>query len=178
LTVKISDVNDNRPVFVKPVFKGTITENAATGTSILSALADDRDLNKTLFYSLEGQKELLNLVSIDSKTGELFVKGKIDRETYDWINITVRATDPPPSSLSGIAKINIQILDENDNNPIFVMNGTREFTVSEDAPIGSLVTQIHAKDDDIGSYGKVTYLLDASSSFGKFKIDRDTVSTY
>lgn len=142
----------------------------------MTAKADDRDLNRSIIYSLEGNKDLLNLVDINSKTGDIMVRGRIDREMYSWINISVRATDYGPSSLSGVAKVAIQVFDENDNNPVFSSNERKQFTISEDAPIGSLVTQVKAHDEDIGAYGKITYLLDASSSDGKFKIDRDTVS--
>ncbi|RWS28589.1 cadherin-23-like protein [Leptotrombidium deliense] len=174
LTIRIDDVNDNRPTFSQKLYRGSITENAAIGTPIIVASADDLDLNKTVEYSIEGKKELLNLVEIDPKTGELRVRGKLDREMYSWINITVRATDAGPSSLSGIASMNIKVLDENDNNPVFVNEEKKEYFVSEDAPIGSLVAQIEAKDEDSGDFGKVTYLLDASSSQAKFKIDRET----
>lgn len=128
-------------------------------------------------YSLEGRKELLDLIDISSRSGDIMVKGKIDRETYSWINCTVRATDGGPSPLSTVSKVSIQVFDENDNNPVFDGNNQLTFTASEDSPLGSLVAQVTAHDDDIGLYGKVTYLLDASSSHGKFKIDRDTVST-
>uniref|UniRef100_T1KWL6 Cadherin domain-containing protein n=2 Tax=Tetranychus urticae TaxID=32264 RepID=T1KWL6_TETUR len=178
LTIKIADVNDNRPVFLKELFTGAITENAALGTPILSVKADDYDLNKTITYSLEGRKEILDLIEISPRSGDIVVKGKIDRETYSWINCTVRATDAGPSPLSSLSKISIQVFDENDNNPVFIVNGNNKltFTAPEDAPIGSLVAQVTAHDDDVGPYGKVTYLLDASSSQGKFKIDRDTGS--
>lgn len=116
-------------------------------------------------------------MSINSKTGEITVKGKVDRETYPWINLTLRATDSGPVSLTGMAFLNIQVLDENDNNPVFEANGQNEYFVSEDAPIGSLVAQVKAVDEDIGEYGKVTYLLDSTSSYGKFKIDKETVSS-
>ncbi|XP_053210328.1 cadherin-23-like [Panonychus citri] len=176
LTIKIADVNDNRPVFLKELFTGAITENAAIGTPILTVKADDYDLNKTVTYSLEGRKELLDLIDISSRSGDIMVKGKIDRETYSWINCTVRATDGGPSPLSTVSKVSIQVFDENDNNPVFDGNNQLTFTASEDSPLGSLVAQVTAHDDDIGLYGKVTYLLDASSSHGKFKIDRDTGS--
>src|SRR5581483_12103553 len=58
-------------------------------------------------------------------------------------------------------------------NPVFAPESRVQLAVSEDAPIGSLVGQVSAHDEDAGVYGKVTYLLDASSSSGKFRIDRD-----
>lgn len=60
---------------------------------IASIVADDSDKNRTISYTLESPPELTELVSLDRETGELEVANKIDREVYDWLNLTVRATD-------------------------------------------------------------------------------------
>lgn len=125
LTVKITDVNDNRPTFKQPIYKAVVNENSIAGTSILTITADDRDLNKTLKYSLDGQAEMLRLVRINPRSGEITVNDKIDREMYPLINVTVRAEDfGLPHSLSGTSQVLITVRDENDNNPIF-LNQTR-----------------------------------------------------
>jgi len=175
LTIRISDVNDNRPQFVQQIYRGVITENAIAGTPILTVNADDADTNKSVSYSLEGKSELLQLIKINHKTGEVSVSERIDRERHSWINVTVRASDFGQPSLTGLALLSIQVLDENDNNPVFVGDQRQSYTIAEDAPIGSLVAQVSARDDDTGVFGKVTYLLDSSSTLGKFKIDRETV---
>lgn len=175
LTIRISDVNDNRPQFVQQLYRGVITENAIAGTPILTVNADDADTNKSVSYSLEGRHELLQLIKINSKTGEVSVSERIDRERHSWINVTVRASDSGQPSLTGLALLSIQVLDENDNNPVFFADQRSTFTIAEDAPIGSLVAQVSARDEDTGVFGKVTYLLDSSSTLGKFKIDRESV---
>lgn len=147
-------------------------------TPIITVNAEDADTNKSVIYSLEGKQELLQLIKINHKTGEVVVSERIDRERYSWINVTVRATDTGFPPLTGSALLSIQVLDENDNNPVFVGEQRQSFVIAEDAPIGSLVAQISARDEDSGVFGKITYLLDSSSTFGKFKIDRETVFTY
>jgi hypothetical protein len=117
----------------------------------------------------------LQLIKINSKTGEVSVSERIDRERHSWINVTVRASDSGQPSLTGLALLSIQVLDENDNNPVFFADQRSTFTIAEDAPIGSLVAQVSARDEDTGVFGKVTYLLDSSSTLGKFKIDRESV---
>ena len=171
----MTDVNDNRPQFLHQLYRGIITENAVAGTPILTVNADDADTNKSVIYSLEGRQELLQLIKINHKTGEVAVSERIDRERYSWINVTVRATDSGLPPLTGLSLLSIQVLDENDNNPVFVGDLRQAYMVPEDAPIGSLVAQVTARDEDSGAFGKVTYLLDSSSTFGKFKIDRETV---
>ena len=67
--------------------------------------------------------------------------------------------------------MNLQVLDENDNNPQF-LNHQQSLTVREDAPPGTKVITFKAEDADSGDYGHVTYLLDPRSSQGKFKVIR------
>lgn len=247
LLVRITDVNDNRPTFKRPVYKAVVNENSISGTSILTITADDRDLNKTLKYSLEAEPEMIRLVRINPRSGEVIVNDKIDRELYPLINVTVRAEDyGHPHPLTGTCQLLITVRDENDNNPIFLngtqmrrsdsdsgiaygissdlpnnhlnitpsngyrlrslgrsagsitLNGQNDLTggdfvapgneqpdlpllsggssarVREDAPIGHQVAYVRAEDADIGNNGRVTYLLEGTSSGGKFRIDRDT----
>ena len=68
-----------------------------------------------------------------------------------------------------------QVLDENDNNPVFA-EGPTEFHVSEDSAIGTVVAHLTATDADAGEHGRITYALDPTGTHGKFKIDKDTVS--
>lgn len=62
-----------------------------------------------------------------------------------------------------------QVIDENDNNPVFV-NPPSNLTIREDAPPGTQVAIVKAVDPDSDDYGLVTYLLDRKSSHGKFKV--------
>ena len=69
-------------------------------------------------------------------------------------------------------EIFIQILDENDNNPYFLLE-PQSLLISEDTTVGRQVAIIEARDSDSGEYGKITYLLDRLSSQGKFSLDAD-----
>lgn len=55
------------------------------------------------------------------------------------------------------------MLDENDNNPYFILEPP-SIAISEDTPIGEEVAALEARDADSGEFGKVTYLLDRVSS--------------
>lgn len=93
LTIIIEDVNDNNPKFRKPYYKRSIAENSPNGITILNVAAYDIDKNRTISYSLEGPKDTVDLVQIDSESGEIVVANKIDQEIHQWLNYTVRATD-------------------------------------------------------------------------------------
>ncbi|OQR73271.1 cadherin-23-like, partial [Tropilaelaps mercedesae] len=173
LNIKVGDVNDNAPVFRKPFYREAVTENSKIGSPVVTVRAIDIDKNRSISYSLEGPSDLLKLISIDIKTGEVLVSDKIDRETTAWINVTLKATDSGVPPLTGMTSLSIQVLDENDNNPAFV-EGPTEFHVSEDSALGTVVARLRATDADAGEHGRITYALDPSGTHGKFKIDKDT----
>ncbi|XP_055586421.1 cadherin-23 [Uranotaenia lowii] len=170
LTIVIEDENDNNPKFKNSFYKRSIPENSPHGVPIMSILAYDIDKNKTIRYSLEGPKDVTNLLHLDAETGEIVVASRIDYEQFRWLNFTVRATDSGFPPRSALTEVFIQVIDENDNNPYFVSDSTN-FTVYENSPLGSRVATIPAKDPDSGAFGKITYLIDRISSNGKFSID-------
>lgn len=62
-----------------------------------------------------------------------------------------------------MAEVYIQVLDENDNNPFFIVE-IHNVTVMENAKIGTEIAIIMARDADSDDYGKITYLLDRTSA--------------
>ncbi|XP_065338722.1 cadherin-23 isoform X2 [Cloeon dipterum] len=171
LTILVEDVNDNNPKFRLPYYQRSITENSKIGVVIMHVTADDADKNRTIRYTIEGPET--DLISLDPETGELHVGSKIDREVHSWINVTIRATDNGSPPRYSFTECYIQVLDENDNNPFFV-GDIVNITVREDAPIGTEIARLEARDADVGDFGKITYLLDRISSGGKFQINPDT----
>ena len=107
--VAVLDVNDNSPQFTMSEYKGMVSENSGTGTKIMTVLATDLDVNRTIRYSLKGKPRFSRMVSIDDETGEIFVSGKIDREVYDWLNLTVGATDSGNPVKTSFASVFIQV---------------------------------------------------------------------
>ncbi|XP_015840656.1 cadherin-23 isoform X2 [Tribolium castaneum] len=173
ITINIEDINDNSPKFRQPYYKFSITENSKNGVTIGNVLAEDADKNKTITYTLDGRFEITELIYLDSNSGDLVVANKIDHEIYDWLNLTIKATDSGIPARFSRVEIFIQILDENDNNPFF-LGEPQSLLISEDTPVGRQVAIIEAKDADSGEFGKITYLLDRISSEGKFSIDADS----
>lgn len=173
LNIILDDINDNNPRFQKPFYKRSITENSPNGVQIVNVLAYDIDKNKTIHYSLEGPKEITDLLHLDQESGEVVVANRIDHELHRWLNFTVKATDSGIPTRSSMVDVFIQVIDENDNNPYFIGN-FGNYTVYENSPVGTRIAMIQAKDPDAGEYGKITFLIDRISSQGKFSIDADT----
>jgi len=167
------DENDNNPKFRLPFYRQSITENSINGAMIVNVLAADVDKNRTITYALEGNPTYRSLMHLDAQTGEIVVASKIDHEQHQWLNFSVRATDSGVPARSSLVDVYITVLDENDNNPYFV-GGSKNYTISENAPPGTRVATLQAGDADSGDFGKITFLMDRISSQGKFTIDADT----
>ncbi|XP_063530997.1 cadherin-23 [Cydia strobilella] len=173
LTIIVADENDNNPKFRKPYYRTSIAENSKNGANIVTVIADDADKNRTMTYYVEGAEKLLNLIHMESSTGEIVVANKIDHEQQAWINLTVKAVDSGQPPRYAVVDLFIQVLDENDNNPYFE-SGNFEYRVREDVEPGTTIANIVARDADSGEYGKLTYLLDRMSTQGKFLINAET----
>ncbi|XP_076057455.1 cadherin 88C isoform X2 [Oratosquilla oratoria] len=173
LTVIVEDSNDNDPQFRKSFYRRNVAENAKSGTTIVNVVADDVDKNRSITYLLEGVSEIHRLIHLDTETGEVVVADRVDREKFPWLNFTIRAEDSGVPPRSSVVDVFVQVIDENDNNPVFVQ-APSNLTVREDTPPGTKVVTVEARDADEGDFGKISYLLDRRSSHGKFKIDPDT----
>jgi protocadherin Fat 1/2/3 len=71
VSVKVLDINDNRPEFAQDSYKAEISENSKIGTSVLVVSAIDRDEDKRLFYTIHTATNTASLkkFNIDSDTG-------------------------------------------------------------------------------------------------------------
>ena len=173
LTIRVEDVNDNSPKFKQKSYKGAVTENTANGANILNVVAKDADANRSIYYKLEGTDDVIKLIKIDRTSGQIMVGGKIDREQLGWLNFTVRASDSGVPPKWSYADVSIEVLDENDNSPVFMAHESH-ISVSEDAPAGQTIIKLTATDEDKAEYGRVTYFLDNRSGSSKFQINPET----
>lgn len=96
-------------------------------------------------------------------TGELRARRSFDREVEPKIGFTVYADS---EWSTGMHEGTLNILDENDNSPIFELNGTAQFVIdSRRLGIGAELFRLRCHDPDDGHNGQITYTLN-SSFFG------------
>lgn len=121
IVLKVTDVNDNAPVFSRSVYEASVPELAEPGTAVLRVQAADRDegANSALHYSLEGGGPGAAWFTIDSRTGLLSTRARVDCETEAAPRLTVVARDGGHPPLSASATVLVTIHDVNDNEPIF-----------------------------------------------------------
>uniref|UniRef100_H2UGN6 Cadherin domain-containing protein n=1 Tax=Takifugu rubripes TaxID=31033 RepID=H2UGN6_TAKRU len=165
INIFVLDANDNAPVFNQSVYKATVVENAAKGTSIITVNAtdDDSGANGYIAYSISNTKSnTADLLSIDPASGTLFVAGAIDFEKDKKIELRIDARDQ--GGLSDSSKVVIDVIDVNDNAPVInVMSFTSP--VSEDSRIGTTIGIINIKDLDSGDNGQVLCQVEPNAPF-------------
>ncbi len=153
--VTVLDANDNAPVFSQDIYKVSLPENSPLDTVVVTVSANDADegQNGEVMYEFgylsESAKETF---ALDTQTGQIVVKGKIDFEDESMYEIIVEAKDG--YGLSSDTKIVIEITDINDNAPIIIIKSLNS-PVPENAFPGTEVGIINVQDRDSENNGQV-----------------------
>lgn len=172
VTIYITDVNDNAPVFTRTPYKVEVSEGAAVGASIMRIYSTDADegLNGDIYYKLIGGDDY-GKFSLDEATGQLLINKPLDRETTDRYQLTVMAHDSGQSiRLSATTTITVDVLDENDNAPVFTQTQMR-VSVLETEPVNKKIIQFHATDADLGINRELQFSITAGNRKEAFFID-------
>ncbi|XP_069619790.1 protocadherin gamma-C5-like isoform X45 [Ranitomeya imitator] len=168
LTVIVSDINDNAPVFDQPRYKVNIPENVPLKTVIIKLNATDSDegVNSEFTYSLDQRtsSSAKEIFDINPITGEVFIKGPVDFEVATIYELLIKAIDKGSPKLEGRCRVQIEIEDLNDNIPeiTFVFKNKE---IPEDAPIGTVVGFVTVKDKDTGKNGETKLIASPDLPF-------------
>ncbi|KAG7305888.1 hypothetical protein JYU34_008433 [Plutella xylostella] len=174
VTIQLKDVNDMAPEFITSNVT-TISENIPLNTAIMTIKAVDKDEGRNGYveYFMLPDPEVNGLFSLGNVDGILRATGKLDRELKSNYTISVSARDrgDPPKVTE--TKITIDIMDENDNSPVF---DPKQYSASvpENASIGASVLQVSATDIDEGINGRVRYSIASGDENRDFSISEDT----
>ncbi|XP_069618393.1 protocadherin gamma-B4-like [Ranitomeya imitator] len=196
--ITVSDVNDNQPVFDKPLYISYIPEHIPAGTSIQNIHASDLDGNENarVTYSIINQNiddiPVTSYVSINSMTGVLYAQRSFDYEQLREFQFQVMAKDSGSPPLSSNVTVRICIIDKNDNAPKILYpspdtEGSALFEfIPHSAEKGYLVTKVIAVDADSGHNAWLSYhllqvpdpsLFTIGQYTGEIRIGRDLPDT-
>ncbi len=121
ITIVLSDVNDESPVFTQDIYYGTVIENNINSVSVLNILATDPDSDDIDGGNVD-RYELVEGGDNDFKLDEnnwIVSVANLDREEREEYILTVIAIDDDPNNpLTGTVTIVITIIDTNDNPSI------------------------------------------------------------
>lgn len=153
LTVKVTDVNDNSPIFSQNNYVTNVIENNLVGTYITQVNATDRDagVNAAVSYSLE--PSVRSLFNIDPTSGIITTRVVFNHEETQQLRFKVVAVDSgePPRSSSVLVVVTVN--DVNDEVPKF-SQPSYAFGVYENEEPNADVGNVHAVDADSEPYNQ------------------------
>ncbi|XP_038556082.1 protocadherin gamma-C5-like [Micropterus salmoides] len=162
IIVTVLDNNDNVPVFKMPLYNVTVRENSVAGSVLVKVEATDADegVNGEIEYAFADHTplSLLSIFQLDSGTGEISLVGPLDYERTAVHEIRITAKDKGVPEMEGHCRVQVVVIDINDNSPEIVLT-SKPNPVREDAPRGTVVALISARDLDSSNNGKVTLKL-------------------
>ncbi|XP_026137609.1 protocadherin-16-like [Carassius auratus] len=164
VTIQVRDYNDNQPtmtiIFLSEDGSPHISEGAQPGQYVARISVTDPDYGEyaNVNVSLEGGDGKFALTTKDSIIYLICVDQILDREEQDHYELRVLATDSGTPPLRAESSFTIQVMDVNDNPPLF---DQPEYTqvIPEVAFPGSFVVQVTARDKDQGPNGDVQYSI-------------------
>ncbi|XP_052791239.1 cadherin-23-like [Mya arenaria] len=172
LRITLKDVNDNDPEFsTENEYNVSIPENAANMTILTTIRATDRDLNRSMSYTILNDM-MPGAAFYINDNGEIRKIHELDREQNENVTLQVQATDdgiPPRSSTAGI---HVTITDFNDNPPVFKKEKYAT-SIDENEFEGTIVITMNATDEDAGPNANITYSI-SSGADGDFDINSTT----
>ncbi|KAL1006109.1 hypothetical protein UPYG_G00067980 [Umbra pygmaea] len=172
VTVTIEDTNDNAPKFDQTSYYAELLENSPKDTVVFRATVTDLDVDGfvgTLRIIPETEPFSISL------DGTVRVKSPadLDREVGGNFNFQIEARENDPPNHIVTADVNVTLLDENDNSPIFG-SSKYEGKVFKNQTVGMYITQVEAADPDEGVNGQVKYSIEFGNLERYFNIDENT----
>uniref|UniRef100_A0A3P8T1T8 Protocadherin 1 gamma 31 n=1 Tax=Amphiprion percula TaxID=161767 RepID=A0A3P8T1T8_AMPPE len=168
VTVSVLDNNDNVPVFKKPLYNVTVQENSVVGSVLVKVEATDADegVNGEIEYVFADHtpQSLLSIFNLNSATGEISLVGPLDYERNGVLEIEITAKDKGVPEMEGHCRLQVMVIDINDNAPEIVLT-SKPNPIREDAPRGTVVALIRARDLDSDNNAKITLKLKNGSPF-------------
>uniref|UniRef100_A0A8C6K2J2 Uncharacterized protein n=1 Tax=Melopsittacus undulatus TaxID=13146 RepID=A0A8C6K2J2_MELUD len=174
--ITVEDENDNYPQFSEKRYLVQVPEDAPVNSQILQVQATDRDRgsNAQVHYSIVSGN-LKGQFYIHSFSGAIDLINPLDYETIREYTLRIKAQDggrPPLINSSGM--VSVQVVDVNDNAPIFVSTPFQA-TVLENVPLGYSVLHIQAVDADSGENARLEYkLVEMAPSTGGAPVASDS----
>ncbi|KAM6953780.1 protocadherin alpha-3-like [Aplochiton taeniatus] len=161
VAVEVLDVNDNSPSFPENEFKLQISESTQPGLRFQLQAARDPDIGQFSVQQYKlNQNEHFRLEVKDrgehGKIPSLNLQKPLDRETIKSHRLLLTAIDGGKPPKSGTMVIMVDVLDVNDNMPVFSKD-SYSARLKENSPNGTIVIQVNATDLDEGPNGKIVY---------------------
>ena len=161
--VEIMDKNDNGPTFPSSLVTLNISETIQGGAEYTIKPADDPDMfgnNSVQSYELVQDYDIFNLIVSTDRVGgyslKLILNHALDREIMDFYTVKVIARDGGNPVREGELKVDVNVIDSNDNSPIFEKD-FYNVTIEESIAPGTVILKLSATDLDSGKNKELSY---------------------
>ncbi|XP_065157447.1 cadherin-89D isoform X2 [Atheta coriaria] len=185
IKIVVLDNDDLSPKFTKGVYRTRVTENyPITGEKLHYRLhfepkifAYDQDLaiDSEIRYDIIAGNER-RMFYLDSNNGSLYLQREIDLESEKSLPgntfvLQIQATQLDNPLKTGVARVEVEVMDLNDNLPEFEAD-IYNISIVENLPNGFSVLQIVAHDQDQGDNAEFSFQLEDKSK--AFVLDSKT----
>ncbi|XP_060765443.1 protocadherin gamma-C5-like [Neoarius graeffei] len=157
--VEVLDVNDNAPEILLKSLPSPVREDASVGTVVAFISARDLDTGtngKVNLSLLPGTP--FSLKSSMSNHYTLITARKLNREAHSAYTVVIVAADSGSPQLTSKQEILVNVLDVNDNTPVFTQP-SYIVQVKENSAAGSILCSVSASDPDQGENAKISYSI-------------------
>ncbi|XP_077999701.1 cadherin-23-like [Glandiceps talaboti] len=191
LVITVLDTNDNAPEMKEAIYYGDIPENSPKGTIVCGVMATDLDegTNAVFKFVVDSDDSMFSVddpMSVTPNHAVSFIRvndsAMLDADLMNGIiNITVYAieTETGERSVSGKSLVMINVIDVNDNAPIFLSDNYTA-SVYENITEETLLTTVEAVDIDQDLNGEIEYSIWSVTDNGAdiFEINDTTGDLY
>ncbi|XP_076745308.1 protocadherin Fat 3 isoform X2 [Maylandia zebra] len=159
VTITVSDVNDNPPLFERELYRGAVKESDPLGEVVAVLKTKDRDgtdQNHLVSFCITGgnPRGVFGLALVQGEW-KVYVSGLLDREQQDWYLLNITASD---GLYVAHTAVEVTVMDANDNRPI-CNQAVYSTSFPEDIPINKGILRVGATDADSGSSAEIQYSL-------------------
>ncbi|XP_053126301.1 cadherin-15 [Hemicordylus capensis] len=174
----------------------SVSENHKRIPHLLVQIKSDKQLPGGVIYSIKGpgvDEEPRGIFSIDKLSGKVFLNTMLDREKNDRFRLKAFALDLSGATLEDPTDLEIVVMDQNDNRPLFRQEVFTGHVVEGAAP-GTFVMKAEATDADdsetdnaallysiLGPGGGDLFTIDELSGeiqTAQVQLDREVVGVY
>ncbi|KAK9879638.1 hypothetical protein WA026_006703 [Henosepilachna vigintioctopunctata] len=182
INIRVTDANDNSPVFINAPYVLNISEVTVVGTRVLQGVhAIDNDQQgpfSSVRYSVIPGLHSDYFEFENELEGTLVLKKPLDYETLKTFDVHIRAQDhgEPPKKTDTV--LTVYVVDADDQNPRFLDD--RYTSSLQSTSVGGTILKIlprdiRALDQDKGINAPVYYTFNGiSPDYALFKINRKT----
>ncbi|XP_050997307.1 protocadherin-11 X-linked isoform X1 [Acomys russatus] len=171
--VTVLDQNDNSPIFTHNEYNFYVPENLPRHGTVGLITVTDPDYGENSAVTLSTLDEN-DQFTIDPQTGVIRPNISFDREKQESYTFYVKAEDGGRVSRSSTAKVTINVVDVNDNKPIFIdppSNYSFEWVLPSTSP-GTVIFKVVAIDNDTGMNAELRYSIVGGNTKGLFMIEQ------